>query len=50
MLNGYVWLADSVGPAQYFGDLGRWETITHDALNAFITWVGDFLVVRSCYS
>jgi hypothetical protein len=46
LLRGYVWLRDTVGPAAYFLDLGRWDNIAHDAINAVVTWIGDFLVVR----
>jgi hypothetical protein len=47
VLRAYVWLADEVGPAAYWGNLSRWDTITHGTLNAFTTWVGDCLVVSS---
>jgi hypothetical protein len=45
MLRGYVWLADSVGPAAYWENLSRWDTIAHGALNTFTTLVGDCLIV-----
>ena len=45
VLQAYVWLAKEVGPAAYLGNMGRWDAITHDALNAFMTWIGDCLVV-----
>ena len=45
LLRGYVWLRDTVGPTAYFLDLGRWDNIAHDAINAVVTWFGDFLVV-----
>jgi hypothetical protein len=47
VLRAYVWLADEVGPAAYWGNLSRWDTITHEVLNAFTTWVGDGLIVSS---
>ena len=45
VLQAYVWFVGEVGPAAYLGNMERWDTITHDALNAFMTWVGDCLVV-----
>ncbi|KIM79209.1 hypothetical protein PILCRDRAFT_10620 [Piloderma croceum F 1598] len=49
MLRGYVWLADSVGPAAYWENLSRWDTIAHGALNTFTTLVGDCLIIYRCY-
>jgi len=49
ILRAYVWLVDEVGPAAYLGNMERWDTITHDALNAFTTWIGDCLVIYRCY-
>ncbi|KII86505.1 hypothetical protein PLICRDRAFT_44102 [Plicaturopsis crispa FD-325 SS-3] len=49
MLRGYVWLVADPGPAVYFADLQRWDNIAHDALNAFMTWLGDSLVIYRCY-
>lgn len=45
LLRGYVWLAADPGPAEYFGDLSRWDNIAHDAINAVVTWIGDSLMV-----
>jgi hypothetical protein len=45
VLRAYVWLAEEVGTAAYLGNLERWDNIAHDTLNAFMTWVGDCLVV-----
>lgn len=45
LLRGYVWLAADPGPDVYFTDLTRWDNITHDAINAIMTWIGDSLVV-----
>jgi hypothetical protein len=47
VLRAYVRLADEVGSAAYWGKLSRWDFITHGALNAFATWVGDCLLVSS---
>ena len=44
-LRGYVWLRDTVGPTDYFLDLGRWDNIAQGAVNAVMSWIGDFLVV-----
>ncbi|KAF9030979.1 hypothetical protein BDZ89DRAFT_949212 [Hymenopellis radicata] len=49
LLRGYVWLRETVGPANYFLDLGRWDNIAHDALNAVMTWMGDALVIYRCF-
>jgi hypothetical protein len=45
VLGAYVWLSAEISPAIYLGNMERWDTIAHDALNAFTTWVGDCLVV-----
>lgn len=44
-----MWLAESVGPIVYFNDLGRWDNIAHDAINAVMTWIGDLLVVTGLF-
>jgi len=49
LLRGYVWLRDTVGPTDYFLDLGRWDNIAHDAINAIMSWIGDFLVIYRCF-
>uniref|UniRef100_A0A0W0F1M6 Uncharacterized protein n=1 Tax=Moniliophthora roreri TaxID=221103 RepID=A0A0W0F1M6_MONRR len=49
LLRGYVYLRDSVGPGNYFNDLGRMDNIAHDALNAIQTWMGDSLIIYRCY-
>jgi len=49
LLRGYVWLRDTVGPTAYFLNLGRWDNIAHDAINAVVTWIGDFLVIYRCF-
>ncbi|KAF8993548.1 hypothetical protein BDQ17DRAFT_1451628 [Cyathus striatus] len=49
LLRGYVWLRDTVGPENYFLDLGRWDNILHDLINALITWCADFLVIYRCF-
>ncbi|KZT30083.1 hypothetical protein NEOLEDRAFT_1174421 [Neolentinus lepideus HHB14362 ss-1] len=48
LLRGYVWLAANPGPVAYFNDLGRWDNIAHDAINAVVTWIGDSLVIYRC--
>ena len=50
MLQGYVWLADSVGPAAYWDNLSRWDSITRGALSTFTTIVGDCLIVGQSQS
>lgn len=47
LLRGYVWLRSTIGPANYFLDLGRWDNIAHDLVNALTTWFADFLLVCS---
>lgn len=49
VLQAYVYQVDTIGPLAYFGDLGRWDNILQDSLNAFMTWVGDGLVIYRCY-
>ncbi|KAF8582180.1 hypothetical protein K439DRAFT_1391994 [Ramaria rubella] len=49
LLRGYVWLVDNPGPVIYFNDLGRWENIAHDAINAVMTWIGDMLLIYRCF-
>ncbi|KAF8524146.1 hypothetical protein BU17DRAFT_85253 [Hysterangium stoloniferum] len=49
LLRGYVWLAEDPGPVLYFNDLGRWENIAHDAINAVMTWLGDMLLIYRCF-
>ncbi|KAJ8488673.1 hypothetical protein ONZ45_g13866 [Pleurotus djamor] len=49
LLRGYVFLSGEVGPAQYFLDLGRWENVAHDALNAFMTWIADGLIIYRAF-
>ncbi|KAF7968814.1 hypothetical protein HWV62_29248 [Athelia sp. TMB] len=49
VMQAYVYQVDTIGPVAYFGDLGRWDNILQDSLNAFMTWVGDGLVIYRCY-
>ncbi|KAL0581091.1 hypothetical protein V5O48_000985 [Marasmius crinis-equi] len=49
LLQGYVYQRETVGPANYFNDLGRWDNIAHNALNALMTWMGDSLIIYRCY-
>jgi len=49
LLRGYVWLVEDPGPVIYFNDLGRWENIAHDAINAVMTWIGDMLLIYRCF-
>ncbi|KAF9270694.1 hypothetical protein L218DRAFT_849536 [Marasmius fiardii PR-910] len=49
LLQGYVYQRKTVGPENYFADLGRWDNITHDTLNALMTWMGDSLIIYRCY-
>ncbi|KAG7099697.1 hypothetical protein E1B28_001517 [Marasmius oreades] len=49
LLQGYVYQRTTVGPENYFADLGRWDNIVHDALNALMTWMGDSLIIYRCY-
>ncbi|KAF8524145.1 hypothetical protein BU17DRAFT_85252 [Hysterangium stoloniferum] len=49
LLRGYVWLVEDPGPVIYFNDLGRWENIAHDAINAVMTWIGDVLLIYRCF-
>ena len=44
-MRGYVWLAADPGPVIYFSELGRWENLAHDAMNAVVLWIGDALIV-----
>ncbi|KAF9270697.1 hypothetical protein L218DRAFT_51479 [Marasmius fiardii PR-910] len=49
LLRGYVYLRETVGPTNYFIDLGRPDNVTHGVLNALMTWMGDSLVIYRCY-
>ncbi|KDQ28144.1 hypothetical protein PLEOSDRAFT_157989 [Pleurotus ostreatus PC15] len=49
LLRGYVWLREEVGPENYFLDLGRWDNVAHNALNAIMTWVADCLIIYRCF-
>ncbi|KAL0955937.1 hypothetical protein HGRIS_002123 [Hohenbuehelia grisea] len=49
LLKGYIWLVDTVKPETYFLDLGRWENVAHNAFNAIMTWIADFLVIYRCF-
>lgn len=45
MLRAYVWLAADPGPAVYASQLQRWDNVGRNTINAFITWMGDALIV-----
>ncbi|KZP16472.1 hypothetical protein FIBSPDRAFT_975886 [Athelia psychrophila] len=49
VLNAYVYEVDTIGPVAYFGDLGRWDNLLQNFLNAGTTWVGDGLIIYRCY-
>ncbi|KAL0068588.1 hypothetical protein AAF712_004303 [Marasmius tenuissimus] len=49
LLQGYVYQRGTVGPTDYFNDLGRWDNVAHNALNALQTWMGDSLIIYRCY-
>ncbi|KAL0567722.1 hypothetical protein V5O48_014274 [Marasmius crinis-equi] len=49
LLRGYVYLRETIGPTNYFNDLGRPDNVTHGVLNALMTWMGDSLVIYRCY-
>jgi hypothetical protein len=45
LLRGYVWPAADPSSTAHFNDLGRWDNIAHDAINAVMSWIDDSLVV-----
>ncbi|KZP16475.1 hypothetical protein FIBSPDRAFT_865977 [Athelia psychrophila] len=49
VLNAYVYEVDTIGPAAYFSDLGRWDNVVQNTLNALMTWIGDGLIIYRCY-
>ncbi|KAG7099699.1 hypothetical protein E1B28_001519 [Marasmius oreades] len=49
LLRGYVYLRETVGPTNYFNDLGRPDKVVAGVLNALMTWMGDSLVIYRCY-
>jgi len=49
LLRAYVYLRDTVGPENYWLNLGTWDNLAHDAFNAMMTWTGDGLVVSMTF-
>ncbi|KAF9465428.1 hypothetical protein BDZ94DRAFT_1253773 [Collybia nuda] len=49
LIQAYVWLQDSVGPASYFFDNKRWDHLAHGIIICTMTWLGDALVIYRCF-
>ncbi|KAJ2918809.1 hypothetical protein MD484_g1612, partial [Candolleomyces efflorescens] len=49
LLRGFILLREVVTPHDYFLDLGRWDNVAHDLINAITTWLADFLVIYRCF-